>query len=836
MGEVYRARDARLNRDVAVKVLPPAFARDADRLRRFEQEAKATAALNHPNVLVVFDVGLEGDVPYVVSELLDGETLRSIVSRGALPPRRATELAVQIARGLAAAHQKNIVHRDLKPDNIFVTTDGRAKILDFGLAKLVDPRDADAIHTQLPTPSTNVGVVLGTAGYMSPEQVRGDAVDHRTDIFAFGTVCYEMLSGRRAFTGESSVEAMAAILQHDPPELQTGLTAPHLERIVRRCLEKQPAERFQSAADVAFALEALSSATGATGAVRASVAVNGVTGRRRWWPAMLAAAAAAGIAIGVWRPSPSTPHAVVDFEAVTFDRSTITNARFMPDGQTIVYSAALQRHAPSLFVISPTAEGPQPMGFGNTHLLSVSSKGELALVVNATFLEQRLYRGTLARMTLGSSPRAVLDNVREADWSPDGTAMAIVHDLGDGRDRLEYPAGTALYEVTGYVSDPRVSPDGSRVAFFEHQWRFDDRGSLKVVDRSGSVTALTRELWGLQGLAWTADGSTLIFSGNVSGGPVMRPMSVPASAAGEAQPVFGVPGRLIVHDVARDGRWLAVREDLTVGVHAQVPGQSAERDLSWLGSSHARALSGDGQWLLMIDVGERSGPDYGVVLRKTDGTETIRLGGGAAQKLSPDGKWAAAIIASPPQLVLYPTGSGQAIRIDGGPGARFVSAAWFPDSLRLLVCRSEASRAPRCYVQDLAGATPLPVTPEGVLASLAPDGETLLLSSADGSFQLSSIHQAPPRTVSALGKADRPIAFSRDGRSLFVQQGTLAPAAVERVDLATGKREVVRRLMAEAFGSVTRLEVADWVDDGRWFVYNYTAMPSTLFVVTGAIR
>ena len=833
MGEVYRARDARLNRDVAVKVLPAAFVQSPDRLARFEQEAKAAAALNHPNVMAVFDVSIAGDVPYVVSELLEGETLHAALWHGPLAVRRATDLAVQLALGMAAAHQKGIVHRDLKPANIFLTTDGRAKILDFGLARMGEPHAGAGTQTRHPSaPVTSPGAVMGTAGYMSPEQVRGEAVDHRTDIFAFGAVAYEMLSGQRAFMGDSDVETMSAILKQDPPELPAGALPAHLERIVRRCLEKKPEQRFQSASDIAYALEAMSGASSGM-----QVAVDAPPPRRRQAMAMLAAALAVGVAVGglaAWRTA-ATPAPLVAFEAKTFDRLPIMNARFMPDGQTIVYSAALRGYAPELFVLSPTAEAAQRLDVPDAHLLSVSSKGELALIVNARHLQQRLYSGTLARMTLGSSPRAVLEHVREADWGPDGDAMTIVHDLGNGRDRLEYPIGTALHEASGYLSDPRVSPDGSRVAFFEHEWPFDDRGRVMVADRSGLVTALTDDFWSVEGLAWTADGSTLIFSGNRTGGSLMQPMSVPVSGARAAQPLFGVPGRLIVHDVARDGRWLVVREDLSFGVRARVPGQAGERELSWLGSTGARSLSADGQWLLMVDVGLRSGPDYGVVLRKTDGSQTVRLGTGSAEKLSPDGKWAAAIIAKPAQLVLYPTGSGEALRFAGGPLDRLTSAEWFPDSRRLMVCGSEPSRAPRCYSQNLSGTAPTPLTAEGVMAALAPDGQTLLLTAADGSFQISSMPAGTPRPVAGLLAGDRVVGWSRDSRAVFVQHGYDVPARVERVELSSGLRSTVREIVPEGVGALAILLVSDWVDEGRWYAYNYTTVPSTLFVVTGAV-
>src|ERR1022692_1228998 len=281
MGEVYRARDTRLGRDVAIKVLPEALANDADRLRRFEQEARTIAALNHPNILGIHDIGAHDGAPFLVSEFLEGQTLREKLESGPMPVRRAIEYALGIAQGLAAAHEKGIVHRDLKPENVVVTRDGRVKVLDFGLAKLVRPEKSHEIVVTLTSPATLPGMVMGTVGYMSPEQVRGEPSDPRSDIFSFGAVLYEMLTGKRAFKRETSAETMTAILREEPQALNdTGWQGPlELQRILARCLEKNVVRRFQSASDLAFAMESLG---GPSPAATTAQRVSQPKSRRAW--------------------------------------------------------------------------------------------------------------------------------------------------------------------------------------------------------------------------------------------------------------------------------------------------------------------------------------------------------------------------------------------------------------------------------------------------------------------------------------------------------------------------------------------------------------------------
>lgn len=381
MGEVYRARDPRLGRDVAIKVLPSSFSADGDRLQRFTQEARAAAALNHPNILAIFDIGDDRGSPYVVSELLEGETLRERLRPGPLNTRRAIDYGLQVTWGLAAAHDKGITHRDLKPENLFITNDGHVKILDFGLAKLTRPESGESGEAPTVQVATEPGLVMGTVGYMSPEQVRGKSADARSDIFAFGAILYEMLSGRRAFSGDTAADTMSAILKEDPPQLsETGRNVPPgLERIVNHCLEKNPAQRFQSAIDVAFNLEALSDVTTASKA-----GVKAVAAAAQNWRGpglailLLIAACTATYFLGARSRGVSAP----SFHRLTYRRGSIAAARFSPDGQTIVYGAALEGRPVELFTTRFDSTDSRSLGLGKAELLSISSNGELVVLLN----------------------------------------------------------------------------------------------------------------------------------------------------------------------------------------------------------------------------------------------------------------------------------------------------------------------------------------------------------------------------------------------------------------------------------------------------------------------
>jgi eukaryotic-like serine/threonine-protein kinase len=493
MGEVYRAHDPRLARDVALKVLPASFTGDTDRLRRFEQEARAIAALNHPNIVSIYDIGSDNGVHYIVSELLEGQTLRQRITLGSLPSRKAIDLAVQLAGGLAVAHEKGIVHRDLKPENVFLTQSGRLKILDFGLAKLRRPReqvetvDGDTAHT-------TAGQVLGTAGYMSPEQVRGEPADHRSDIFSFGSILYEMLTGKRAFKRNTSAETMTAILNEDPPEISTSAMPqipPALERIVRHCMEKQPSQRFQSAHDIAFDLELLSNASSGT----QTVSAHSATGtRRKSWIGRAALAGLTflvGFALAAWLRAPA-PVAHPQLHRITFRRGTIWNARFTPDG-SLIYGAAWEGRPVEIFASQSNSAEARSLGMTTTDILAVSPTGELAVSANRHATEGFESAGMLARSPQGGgAPRDIVEGVEYADWSPDGQNLAVVRRVG-GKERLEYPLDHVLYETAAWASHPRISPDGKLVAFIDHPYSRDDLGAVAVVDLTGKERILTEQ-------------------------------------------------------------------------------------------------------------------------------------------------------------------------------------------------------------------------------------------------------------------------------------------------------------------------------------------------------
>jgi len=845
MGEVYRARDTKLDRDVAIKVLPPQLAESPAALARFEREAKAVAALSHPNILSIFDFGTEHGTAYAVMELLEGETLRQKIAGGDvgfagsgphLPIRKAIDYAVQIARGLAAAHAKAIVHRDLKPENLFVTAEGRVKILDFGLARqTLAFTGVDATASPTFERHTDPGTVLGTVGYMSPEQVRGEAGDHRSDLFSFGCVLYELLAGRRAFQRGTAAETMTAILREDPQELTASPAAavsPGLARLVQHCLEKNQAERFQSASDVAFALEALSG--GSTSALHA---LSAGPARRRPRALMLAAVVAASAVLTaaafVAGRAGTTARPAVSFLPLTYQPQTIYRALFAPDGKTIVFSAALTGVDIELFTIDPEFPEARRLGLRNTQLLSVSSKSELAVLTHATFVWHRLFEGTLARVPLGGgAPREILEHVREADWSPDGESLAIIRDV-NGRDRLEFPAGKVLYESSGYLSDPRVSPSGDRVAFFEHPVKWDDRGNVGVVGRNSGKTTVSggADYWGLQGLAWSRDGREVLYS---AGQGYAQFKIFAATLDGHVRQALESAGGLTLFDVGPTGQWLTSRDDISAVAMVRPPGAKEDVNLSWLDFSSPVALSPDGSTLIFNEQSGAVGNNYAVCLRKTDGSPVVRLGEGTGQDLSPDGKWVVAIVPGiPGRLMVYPTGAGESRQLERGSLEHYTGARWFPDGKRIAVCGSESGKATRCFVQDASAGPPKPVTPENTnVAVVSPDSLALLVRTGTNAAEIHRLAGGAPTPVPEIANDDNVVRWD-SANTLIITNGTLR-VRLERFHLDPRRRELFRTITpANPVGVTSQFGVVVAADPN---VYAYTVdqQLSRLFLIQGA--
>ncbi len=842
MGEVFRARDTRLGRDVAVKVLPEAFARDPDRLARFQREARAVAALSHPNIVALHDFGEEEGTVYTVTELLEGETLRAALRRGPLPVRKAIEQAVQIARGLAAAHEKGIVHRDLKPENVFVTADGQVKILDFGLARQETPSGPVASEVQTLTRDTAPGVVLGTVGYMSPEQVQGLAADHRSDVFALGCVLYEMLTGRRAFERPTSAETLTAILREDPPSLSgTGRPIPAvLERTVRRCLEKSPAERFQSARDVAFALEAVSGDSSTAVAAETTK-----VGRRRFlsWGAVAlpaAAAGALGYLAGRRRGLDAPPRP--SFKRLTFRRGPIVTARFGPDGKTVYYGAPWEGQPFRVYQTRPGGS-ELPLPLENADLLSVARDGQIAvLLVKRSAHNSSWKKGTLAVVPAGGgAPRELAEDVWGADFAPDGRSLAVVRE-GPGTQRLEYPLGRVLHETVGNLWFPRVSPDGERVAFFDFPGI--GRVSLAVVDRSGRHSVLVDEWQDAYDLTWSADGREIWFA-------AVRPCAGTTGSlhavdlGGRRRILFEAPAAMDIHDLSPQGEALVAQNQAQAGMRRWGAGGEAESELSWRGYSFPIDLTPDGRALLFAAPTECSGSEStsnATYLRTVDGSAPVRVQDGWANALSPDGRFALTVAAK--EVRLIPTGVGEPRVITTGL-PRVVAARWLRNGDSVLLMATDVQGKAGFRRLDLRRGGPppalaasasfacdsLPVSGSGAVFRVSPDDRLAAVSGADGRILLVPLDGGAPRPMPGGEVNEQPVQWSPDGRFLYCYRRGELPARVFEVDVAGGRRSLWATIRPP---SLAATEIVLFLSYNlRIGVYGYDDISSDLYLVDG---
>ena len=841
MGQVYRARDTRLDRDVAVKVLPETFADDPDRLARFEREARAVAALSHPGILAIHDFGRVDGLTYAVMELLEGSTLRARLDSAPLSPRRAIDYAVQIVRALGAAHEKGIVHRDVKPENIFVTSAGHVKVLDFGLARLLpSPVGALSAAATRTGAQTSDGVVLGTVGYMSPEQVRGAAADHRSDIFSFGVILYEMLTGRRPFGGGSAVETMNAILKEDPPPVAVSdaTMAPTLSRLVAHCLEKEPAERFQSARDLAFSLEALR--VGSDPAVSAA----GLDRSRRRFPLLAAGigilALTAGMLAGrvLWRGAATAGLSSPSFTRLTYDKGTIWSARFAPDGQSVLYAAAWDGDPIRTRLSRTDRSGSTLLNVGDASLLSISRTGELAISLGHAFAGW-MGEGTLARAPmLGGAPRPIAEHVREADWTPDGSDLAIVR-RHDGRERLEFPIGKVLYETSGYVSDLRFSRDGRQIAFADHPFYADDNGDLAVIDREGRKRLLAKGFQSLRGLSWSPDGSEIWFTANnfPHAGVALRA----ASLDGRTRMLWSQPTDWRLLDVAVDGRILLVSETVARQIEVFRKGERQPQDLTVFEQSTAGAISRDGTAVLITDQGSVAGTEYATYLRRIGETAAVKLGDGQGFGFAPDGPWVLSLVYGPPsRILLLPMGTGQMKELPNPDRLTILVAAWMPDGKHVAFLGSAGTDPLRGYIQGIDDGVKRQFTPEGVSVNSAsfwrlpvsPDGSRVVLIGADDNQYLFPTKGGQPEVLRGIRRGEYVVSWTDDGRALYVAAQYDSPHRVFRLDLATGRRTLWKELHPAQTAGMRLSEISS-TPDGQTFLHGYARLLSNLYVGEG---
>ena len=840
MGVVYKALDTTLDREVAVKILPDDVVHNATRLARFEREAKAVAALAHPNIMAVFEFRTEGEVVFMVNELLEGQSLREALADGPLPARKAAEIARQVARGLAAAHAKGFVHRDLKPDNVFITDEGRAKILDFGLAASGDNgglSQGDETHTPTATVLTSPGSVMGTVDYMSPEQARGEEVDHRSDIFSLGTLLYEMLTGVKPFHRDSAPETLTAVLREDPtprsPDTVSGGRMPAaLERVVLRCLEKKPAERFQSASDLAFAVEnALGTST--TYSTEIEAVYSGPIGRRhRLWalPLLGVLLLAAGVLLG--RGSGDTGGGNAAYTQLTYREGAIASARFAADG-TVVYSAAWDDNRQQLYTVHQGSPESRPLGVEDAEILSISSKGELALLLQPRFRTGWSPIGTLARMPLGGgAPRKLQDLIAWAEWDPEGKELAIVR-VENGQSILEYPPGAELYRTSGWIGDIRFAPDGSRIAFANHPGLGDDRGIISVVDLKGNERQIG-EIWSsLRGVAWSPDSREVRFTAGRTG--TIRGI-YGMDLDGNIRVISSAPVDLRLHDIDADGRYLISRNTAARKIFGRPPGADREVPLSWLDWSFPGAISDDGMQIVFTEQGEGGGAQYGSYIRSTAGGPAVRLGQGQAWDLHPDGtRIISAAIGDSAKLMIYPTGTGQTreLTLQGFSG---LNGFFTGRGDELVVAGRKAGGEVAVYLYDPENDAIRQISPEGESYGIAlrnTNQGMVVVNPRNGSQQLLPLDGGDPLPIPGLTGGDAVVGWSKDGGTFYIGKQGQVPAIIERLDRNTGKREPFLELMPSSPAGLVDIRPVMITPDGKAYMYSFRRYLSTLYLGEG---
>jgi serine/threonine protein kinase len=840
MGEVYQARDTRLDRTVAIKVLPKHLSSNPDLKQRFEREARAISSLNHPRICTLHDVGHQDGVDFLVMEYLEGESLAERLKKGPLPLRQSLTIGIEVCESLEAAHRAAIIHRDLKPANIMLTRTG-AKLMDFGLAKAAVAGLA-AAGSSAPflsaartmseaspiSPLTTAGTVIGTIQYMAPEQIEGKEADARSDLFALGAVLYEMTTGKRPFEGKSQISLASAILEKDPESIRTlkPLIPAAFERVVNTCLAKNPDDRFQTAHDVRLALTWIAEDPSRLTPQSAAPAAKSWWGALPWAISTIVVVLAVSAILLMRRERPA-----VHYTNVSFREGTLLGARFSHDGQTIVYSGRWEGEPPQVSIARVGSPESRPLGI-SAEIASISASDELAVFLGC---EEQFYLncgGTLATVSLaGGAPRTLAEHVAQADWHPDGKRLVISVTSPEG-PRLEFPPGHVLFQQnSGWFGHPRFSPDGSMIAFENHPITGNDDGEVDVLDLNGKHTVLFVSS-SVEGLAWAPDGKEIWFAGTKTGGWADTIFAV--TPAGKQRTILTLPS-VRLHDISKDGRVLLSSETWRRQVRGLFPGDKSEHPYSWLDATEATAISADGRLLSIYEAGEIYSLENNTqaYYRATDGSPAVRLGPGNAP-ISPDGKWV--LLASDHNsprlpLELQPVGPGQARDLTAPGLVAFANLGWSDDGRYITYEAQTDQNEWNVYTQPFAGGNPTLIRTHGRnnFPALSPHGETVALREEGGGIALYPASGGQPVALKGSLDSDYPIRFVKGGKALLTAQANGSDVVLTIVDLASGRRESWKRIPDDMARPSNQLFVA--TPDLKYYAYPFPRYSSVLYLV-----
>ncbi|MGD8439870.1 MAG: protein kinase [Holophagae bacterium] len=831
MGEVWRATDTTLDRDVALKLLPAELVADVERLRRFQREAKIVAGLNHPNIATIYGFETEGETSILVMELVEGLTLAERLRRGPLTIDDAIAVARQVAEALEHAHEKGIIHRDLKPANIMIDDQLNVKVLDFGLAKALDPsasRPPTSLESIADSPTVSVettraGSIFGTAAYMAPEQARGKPVDTRADIWAFGCVVYEMLTGSQAFAGETVSDTLAAILRETPDwdRIPAGTPA-RIRLLLERCMAKDPRQRIHHVADARLDLDS-------SEVERPEAPMTTRTPNPWRWIAIAGALATAALSWSLLRPEP--PRSAAQFTRLTYERGTITGAAFAPDEHTVIYSACWGDEPSRVYLRRLDSLTALDVDLGDGRVHDASADGRVALIrsppLSSFAVSSEL--GTLAVADItGGGVREIIGNALACSFGPDG--VLAVSRMLENSGTIEYPPGRVLAEVAGQSYDVAVSPDGSRVAYVDGPVRRDTGGRIAVVGTDGGVRHLTDEWGDINGLAWTPDGRGVVFSGAENGRWLIRLVTLD----GLVEQRIGVPTELRIWDMASDGRLLVATGESRV--ETWVDDAAGSRELTLRAGTFPFDLSRNGRQIVTVVMGGRE--ELEVFSGPSDGSPLAHIGEGYPFAISPDRRWVVGReTGSTTRLTLWPTGPGESRHVPLEFEASLVR--WHPDGASLVAVGSVNGEAQQLWRIDLDTETAEPVSAYPVTVDLAarfylsPDGTTAAIRGGNGRVELLPLDGGEPWPVPGMLDGDALAGWGLDGWLFIAERSAESRGHVRliRLDPDSGTRETFREIQAHDPSGVEVVGAVQVASDGSTVAYAIFRDLASVYVV-----